>query len=56
LRRLREKGQMASKTEMIVIKLYNQDFVAAHTSADGVLQLRLGFEEWSPGVISDTSV
>jgi len=60
LRRLREKGQMASKTAMIVslkhnftIKLYNQDFVAEHTSADGALPLRL---EWSMEVIRDTSV
>ena len=51
---------MASKTAMIVslnynftIKLYNQDFVAEHTSADGALPLRL---EWSTEVISDTSV
>jgi hypothetical protein len=29
------------------IKLYNNDFVAAHTSADGVLQLRSAFEAWS---------
>ncbi|GAB7327442.1 hypothetical protein MBLNU13_g11302t2 [Cladosporium sp. NU13] len=38
------------------IKLYNQDFVAAHTSTDGVLQLIPAFEEWSADVISDASV
>lgn len=38
------------------IKLYNQDFVAEHTSIDGVLQLIPAFEEWSADVISDASV
>lgn len=49
---------MVSKTGIIVslennftIKSINQDFVAAHTSADGVLQLRLGFKEWSTEVM-----
>ena len=41
------------------IKLYNHDFVAAYTSADGVLQLRSAFEAWSgeeQGEVQDTSV
>ena len=50
---------MASKTETVVslednftIKLYDQGFIAAHAIADGVLQLRLGFEKWPAEVIS----
>jgi hypothetical protein len=35
------------------IKLYNRDFVATHTNADGVLQLRSAFEAWSGAAIKE---
>lgn len=35
------------------IKLYNRDFVAMHTNADGVLQLGSAFEAWSGVAIKE---
>ena len=37
------------------IKLYNPEFVAAHTDADGILHLRSAFSVWSEEVTEGTS-
>jgi hypothetical protein len=38
---------IVSFEDNFTVKLHNRDFVVAHTSADGVLQLRAAFEAWS---------
>jgi hypothetical protein len=36
-------------------KLYNDDFVATHTDAEGVFQLGVAFQAWSASVIAEST-